>query len=383
MSGSRRDIFIRCAEQDLPWARWIGWQLEEAGLRVTLQRSGDRFGEPFTADTTDGVAGTEHMLLVASAASGALPRTRAEWAATWPGDSGTVAARVVRARVDGVEFEDAPGYAGVDLVGRDEFTARAALLGGVGEVIGTGPGRWPRPPVPAGERAVSTRPPFPGLAAVPSGATSSPWSVWAMPAVAPPSVPGQVQAPPSSGTDPAPLAGSWPPPSPPPQAPPVPGPPPGKGRRGVLAALAVVAAAAVAVALFAAYGSGGFMRASATTAGPVGPAVGDWGYQASDQENSVYETGDLKVTATGYQLTIDDFTNDEGVEDGVRTVCAGKVAASGGQITLTTTSSEQEPIGEAPAVSAACPDEFHVTAISGNELDLADPAGDTLRFIRK
>jgi hypothetical protein len=90
----------------------------------------------------------------------------------------------------------------------------------------------------------------------------------------------------------------------------------------------------------------------------------------------------LHITATSYLLTIDDFTSTEGAENGVRTVCGGKASAPHGQVVLTTTSSEQEEIGEAPLPSGVCPDLFRVT-VSGSEVDLTDTSGNSWRFLKR
>ena len=36
-SAGRRDFFVSFTHHDLPWARWLAWQLEDAGYRVVFQ----------------------------------------------------------------------------------------------------------------------------------------------------------------------------------------------------------------------------------------------------------------------------------------------------------------------------------------------------------
>src|SRR6185369_12977680 len=53
--GKRRDVFISYAEEDLTWAEWIGWHLEEATFKVMLQAWDSVAGRNWVADLDDGI----------------------------------------------------------------------------------------------------------------------------------------------------------------------------------------------------------------------------------------------------------------------------------------------------------------------------------------
>jgi WD40 repeat protein len=117
-------------------------------------------------------------------------------------------------------------------------------------------------------------------------------------------------------------------------------------------------------------------------AGLPAAAVGAWTLVSDENQDGVWrETGDLKVTATDFQLTLDS-TDRRGGTVGYR-LCAGSVSTVDELTIFTTLSSQEQTNGSGSSVGDfQCPDWFHLAAARPTELDLTDSAGDQLRFTR-
>ncbi len=151
-------IFVSFTQADEPWASWIAWTLEAAGHRVTFQPWDFRPGGNFVLAMDRAAKETDRTVLVLSPRSLAAPYVQAEWAAAFRSDPTGRERRLVPVRVEECSPDGLLGPIGwIDLVGRVESEARAALLGGFEER-----GKPAEAPAFPGNRAGA--PPFPASA---------------------------------------------------------------------------------------------------------------------------------------------------------------------------------------------------------------------------
>ena len=178
MSGSARvDFFVSYAQADRAWAEWIGWQLQQAGYTVTLQAWDFLPGTDWVHQMDAAVQRAERTLAVLSPAY--LESSEfgaAEWRVAFAADPSGEGRRLIPVRVLECRPEGLlKTRVYVDLAGRGERDAAAALLRGVGGHVGR-PGGKPAFP---GVRAVAAadRPRFPGVlpAVFTVPFTPSPW----------------------------------------------------------------------------------------------------------------------------------------------------------------------------------------------------------------
>ena len=178
MSGPARvDFFVSYTQADRAWAEWIGWQLQQAGYTVTLQAWDFLPGTDWVHEMHTAVQRAEHTLAVLSPAYlESSEFGEAEWRAAFAADPSGKGRRLIPVRVAECHPEGLlKTRVYVDLAGRSEPDAAAALLRGVGEH--TGPPRS-KPAFPAARAAVAAdRPRFPGAlpAVFTVPFTSNPW----------------------------------------------------------------------------------------------------------------------------------------------------------------------------------------------------------------
>src|SRR5436309_4721111 len=66
--GAVVDVFVSHAGRDRPWAEWVAWQLEAAGLSVELDYWDWKAGENFVARMSQALASCKAMVALFSAA---------------------------------------------------------------------------------------------------------------------------------------------------------------------------------------------------------------------------------------------------------------------------------------------------------------------------
>jgi len=163
VSGSARaDFFVSYTQADRAWAEWIGWQLEQAGYTVIMQAWDFLPGTDWVHQMHTAVQRAERTLAVLSPAYlESSEFGEAEWRAAFAADPSGEGRRLIPVRVLECHPEGLlKTRVYVDLAGRDEQDAAAALLRGVGEHTGR-PGS--KPAFPGGRAAVAAdRPRFPG-----------------------------------------------------------------------------------------------------------------------------------------------------------------------------------------------------------------------------
>jgi hypothetical protein len=160
------DFFISYTQSDRVWAEWIGWQLQQAGYTVILQAWDFRPGTDWVHQMHTVVQQAKHTLAVLSPAYlESSEFGEAEWRVAFAADPGGRDRRLIPVRVRECHVEGLLGTrVYVDLVGRSEEGAVAALISGVSEQNGR-PTSEPAFPG-TGTAAAPARPRFPALPTV-------------------------------------------------------------------------------------------------------------------------------------------------------------------------------------------------------------------------
>ncbi len=165
----RRDFFVSYTGADLPWARWIAWELEAAGCTTVFQEWDFQAGANFVLEMHRAAQQTHRTVAVLSPRYLAALYTQPEWAAALVGDPAAAERRLVPVRIEDCQPGGLlRGIVYIDLAGLGEAQARARLRE---RITGTLRGRskpttapaWPTPaPAMAGTvtPAVALRPRF-------------------------------------------------------------------------------------------------------------------------------------------------------------------------------------------------------------------------------
>lgn len=93
-------FFISYTALNRDWAEWIAWQLEAAGYRVLIQAWDFVPGAHWMSRMTDGVRGSERVLVVLSHAYLESVYGRAEWESAFQQDPGGFTRKVIPIRVE-------------------------------------------------------------------------------------------------------------------------------------------------------------------------------------------------------------------------------------------------------------------------------------------
>ncbi len=125
----QRDFFISYNGADLRWAEWIAWQLEEAAYSVIVQAWDFLPGSNFVIQMDRALTLAPRMIAVLSPQYLSSLYTQPEWAAAFRHDPKGEQSLLIPVRVQPCEVNGLLGpIVYVDLVGRDEATARQRLL---------------------------------------------------------------------------------------------------------------------------------------------------------------------------------------------------------------------------------------------------------------
>jgi hypothetical protein len=126
------DFFISYNSRDKHWAEWICWQLEDAGYSTVIQAWDFRPGANFVVEMQDALTKASRILAVLSPNYLESSFAFAEWAAAFAHDPRGTARKFVPVRVEGCQPEGLLGQVVyIDLVGRDENSAKKELLDGL------------------------------------------------------------------------------------------------------------------------------------------------------------------------------------------------------------------------------------------------------------
>jgi serine/threonine protein kinase len=127
-----KDFFISYNGADQRWAEWIAWQLEEAAYSVILQAWDFLPGSNFVVQMDRALTLAPRMIAVLSPQYLSSLYTQPEWAAAFRHDPKGEQSLLIPVRVQPCEVTGLLGpIVYVDLVGRDEATARQRLLAAV------------------------------------------------------------------------------------------------------------------------------------------------------------------------------------------------------------------------------------------------------------
>lgn len=157
-----KHFFISYNHADTSWAEWIAATLSDSGYSVALQAWDFRPGQNFVLEMQRAASEAERTLMVLSPAFLASHFTAAEWAAAFAQDPTGARRKLIPVRVAACRPEGLLGpIIYIDLVGKDEDTARTLLLSGLSD--SGRPARTPRFPGAALSSApAATSAVFPG-----------------------------------------------------------------------------------------------------------------------------------------------------------------------------------------------------------------------------
>src|SRR5579884_1769925 len=146
--GHKKDFFINYAPQDVAWAEWIAWQLEQHQYSVIFPKWDFLPGSNTVLELHKAVSDTERTIAIFTPNYVATLRTLPDWTATYKRDTASeqrlfIPVRVVSCEAEGILSVIKP----IDISGHDVHTATQLLLAGIKK-----------------ERAKSAAPPkFPGI----------------------------------------------------------------------------------------------------------------------------------------------------------------------------------------------------------------------------
>jgi tetratricopeptide (TPR) repeat protein len=130
--GTGRDFFVSYTSADRQWAQWIGWQLTQAGYQVVLQAWDMVPGTDFVHEMQLATTTARRTVAVLSPSYFSSRFGEAEWRVAFANDPTGEQGLLVPVRVAAF---DPPGLLAtrvyIDLVGKGQDAARAALLEGV------------------------------------------------------------------------------------------------------------------------------------------------------------------------------------------------------------------------------------------------------------
>jgi hypothetical protein len=129
------DFFLSYTAADSSWAEWIAWQLEQQHYCVVIQAWDILPGHNFIERMQNALLTAKRTLLVLSPAALRSSFVTSEWSSVLAGDPMGTHRKLIPIRV--AELEQAgllKSIVYIDLVGKSEDEARAALLSGVSMV---------------------------------------------------------------------------------------------------------------------------------------------------------------------------------------------------------------------------------------------------------
>ena len=124
-----KDFFVSYNRHDREMAEWIAWQLEEAGYTTVIQAWDFGAGGNFVMEMDQAANSAERTLAVLSPDYLASSFTRPEWMAAFAEDPTSTHRKLIPVRVEECELTGLLAQiVYIDLVGKDEETARETLL---------------------------------------------------------------------------------------------------------------------------------------------------------------------------------------------------------------------------------------------------------------
>ncbi|MBL7243948.1 toll/interleukin-1 receptor domain-containing protein [Bacillus altitudinis C101] len=132
MTEKQYDFFISYNHNDERYASWISYLLEEAGYKVFYQNWDFKAGQNFILQMQHGATFANHTLALLSKNYLGSTYTQSEWAAAFASDPTGVNQKFMPVRIEDIDLGGLlPQIIYIDLVGKDEDEAKAAILEGV------------------------------------------------------------------------------------------------------------------------------------------------------------------------------------------------------------------------------------------------------------
>ena len=152
------DFFISYNKDDVKWAEWIAWQLEEAGYLTMIQEWDFRPGNNFVLEMDKATTESSHTILVLSPNFLKSKFCQPEWAAAFAKDPTGTKRQIIPIRVQPCCIDGLlTSIIHINLVDLDQIKAKEELLRGVE------PGRSKPKKTPSFPLKEKTREPrFPG-----------------------------------------------------------------------------------------------------------------------------------------------------------------------------------------------------------------------------
>jgi hypothetical protein len=156
-----KDFFISYTGNDLTWAEWVAWVLEEAGYSVVIQAWDFRVGGNFVLDMQKATE-ANRTIAVLSSLYLQKPFPQSEWAAAFAQDPTSINRKLIPVRVEDCNPTGLLGQiVYVDVFNCDETEAQQRLLAAVKDGR-MKPEQRPAFPGKAIERQIPEHVPFPG-----------------------------------------------------------------------------------------------------------------------------------------------------------------------------------------------------------------------------
>ncbi|APT50990.1 hypothetical protein BSA171_03660 [Bacillus safensis] len=132
MTEKEYDFFISYNGNDKGYASWISYMLEEAGHKVFFQEWDFKTGNNFILQMQRGSECAKHTLALLSQNYLNALYTQPEWASAFASDPTGINQKLMPVRIEDIELEGLlPQIIYIDLVGKEEKEAKAAILEGV------------------------------------------------------------------------------------------------------------------------------------------------------------------------------------------------------------------------------------------------------------
>jgi hypothetical protein len=159
--ASTLDFFVSYTEEDLEWAEWVAWQLEDAGYSVLFQAWDMVPGTNWVNLMRRGISQSERTVAVMSGHYLSSIYGQAEWNTVWADDPLGEQRKLLVLRVTDCQRPDVlRTVVSVDLFGRTGESARELLLQAVKQIT-SGRAKPAVSPAFPSARTVLTEPTFP------------------------------------------------------------------------------------------------------------------------------------------------------------------------------------------------------------------------------
>lgn len=162
-----KDFFVSYTRSDQEWAKWVAWELQEAGYTCTIQAWDFVPGQSFIQRMRQALVDTRHLVAILSEQYLASEFAGAELDAALASDPRGLRAKLIPVRVEPCTPDELiRSRIYIDLVGKDPTQARSDLLAGISAARAT--------VTPEDSVRFDAPPKFPGSSIKPDAMPASP-----------------------------------------------------------------------------------------------------------------------------------------------------------------------------------------------------------------